>query len=1059
MSNTPKQICFGQECPQQWQRSLFIYASSDCIFHVAQYLQQGRWGLENNTVVFLPGVPPDGRPDGNRNEITSEEVKWEQESVELSDKIIFWISAQDSVDDISRCLMNFGRWASSGKVIFGVEKSESLESKQREVGVSSRKALLEQILGLARTEGITENDSLAACFEMYKEKTTNVALRTGFERNVPLHVWNHVAFQDWYGNMTRVGNRLDGAQFKWAFCVGKNKAYTLYWVLHVNIWVTSEGRHKSNEIVLARSDIKCVFPYYIPEGGEFSELDCEVVLIKEFRSPCRTEDGFIHELPGGSAFKKQAPLVEALEELKEETGLVVDDESRMTNHGARQLAGTTSAHQAHLFSIKLNKEEIEYCRENAANKTSLGNASETEKTYLEVHKLGDLLKTNKIDWCVLGMIHFVLHEAVKKAKTEAKKPVKRSSITITAVVDEFKKRETITKTNLLEEALRIKMEGNLALVDDLKSLLGQPASELPAPPRKNEGNGWLEPSKDHIIVAVMSASGLPRMDENGLSDPFVKISFGIDEVQTNYVPVTLNPIWNQLFCFKLHPELINSQKEIHFDIYDFDTFKDPDFIGHTTLKVDDIDGSEKALPILRRTYDGSSVQGHITVIAARCKVSLQGACFQQGMSIDRAALVACLLGPELAGVVSSQAPSTFFWKCEVCTCDNVPTAERCEACSNPKENPNMYPSQHPSREGYDEDLSKNERAPRLPRVLSIPQVPTEAQHNDFLATKFTSAHFGQCLKDKKVLVIGMGGGCDVFMAYSMAQLLRPQCQAQDILYANCTGERPISGEFQPLLPGVLYGAPEHVRKVQRGERTYGTTLLEQSVPRILHEEPNGSSRYCSPLVLLFRDATGVDSKQKVLDLSAHNASRLSTALDKLGVDYVVGIDCGGDSLSGGKDFTFDPITGRDQQILNALRKYRVGHPNFDFLHVVLAPGCDGETSEQNMIMEVYRPAGFLPQCNGRQYRGAFSLKNLIKDCFEKTDVRNVEVNRTPFLMYRALKDNDEFCLPRLEGDKSGKELVIIERHRNRQAIPRSWLLHGLVFTYDPKMDNYEALSS
>jgi len=423
MSNTPIQVCFGQGFPQQWERSLFVYASNHSINHIAENLQHGCWGLEDNTVVFLPGVPSERHSDENRREIISEEVKWEQESVELSDMIIFWISAEDSVDDLSRCLMNFGRWASSGKVIFGFEQVE--ESKQ-EAGTSSIEALLEKILALARKEGITENNSVAACFEMYKEKTRNVALRTSFERNVPLHVWNHVAFQDWYGNMKNVGNRLDGAELKWAFCVGKNKAYTLYWVLHVNIWVTSEGRHKSNEIVLARSDIKCVFPYYIPEGIEFSELDCEVVLIKEFRSPCRTEDGFIHELPGGSAFKKKDPLVEALEELKEETGLVVEDKSRMTNHGARQLAGTTSAHQAHLFSIQLTDEEIEYCRQAAASQTSLGNASETEKTYLEVHKLGDLLKTNKVDWSVLGMIHFVLHEAVTKAKEKVQEPVKRA---------------------------------------------------------------------------------------------------------------------------------------------------------------------------------------------------------------------------------------------------------------------------------------------------------------------------------------------------------------------------------------------------------------------------------------------------------------------------------------------------------------------------------------------------------------------------------------------------------------------------------------------------------
>ncbi|CAM9308784.1 unnamed protein product, partial [Heterosigma akashiwo] len=60
-----------------------------------------------------------------------------------------------------------------------------------------------------------------------------------------------------------------------------------------------------------------VCPYYVPPGAQGPE-DCEVVLIKEFRSPAKTDDCFIHELPGGSAFKAQEPVVEAASELHEE---------------------------------------------------------------------------------------------------------------------------------------------------------------------------------------------------------------------------------------------------------------------------------------------------------------------------------------------------------------------------------------------------------------------------------------------------------------------------------------------------------------------------------------------------------------------------------------------------------------------------------------------------------------------------------------------------------------------------------------------------------------------
>ena len=48
------------------------------------------------------------------------------------------------------------------------------------------------------------------------------------------------------------------------------------------------------------------------------------------------------------------------------------------------------------------------------NKKILGNAAETEQTYVEVFRLGEAIKSNKIDWTTLGMLHYVLHEAVQK---------------------------------------------------------------------------------------------------------------------------------------------------------------------------------------------------------------------------------------------------------------------------------------------------------------------------------------------------------------------------------------------------------------------------------------------------------------------------------------------------------------------------------------------------------------------------------------------------------------------------------------------------------------------
>ena len=52
--------------------------------------------------------------------------------------------------------------------------------------------------------------------------------------------------------------------------------------------------------------------------------------------------------------------------------------------------------------------------------------------------------------------------------------------------------------------------------------------------------------------------------------------------------------------------------------------------------------------------------------------------------------------------------------------------------------------------------------------------------------------------------------------------------------------------------------------------------------------------------------------------SAANCAALSSSLQLLQAQMLVGVDMGGDSLTGGKDFDSDPELGRDRQVLRAL---------------------------------------------------------------------------------------------------------------------------------------------
>jgi len=178
------------------------------------------------------------------------------------------------------------------------------------------------------------------------------------------------------------------------------------------------------------------------------------------------------------------------------------------------------------------------------------------------------------------------------------------------------------------------------------------------------------------------------------------------------------------------------------------------------------------------------------------------------------------------------------------------------------------------------------------------------------------------------------------------------------------------------------------------------------------------------------------------------------ALDHLGVDFVLAADTGGDSLTGGKDWAVSKVTGRDQQVLSALVEYRKVRPHFRFIHVVLGPGCDAETSEDEMRRQVAADEvdADLPWCAGRRYLGAFSMEAAIAEMVPL--VATLAPNRTPGIMWRALADTENCHLPRAPvaegengGHDDGEDRVVLERHGNQALVPRRWLYHGLVFDY------------
>lgn len=335
-------------------------------------------------VVFVPLPEHGGWGHGFDTQIT-----WEKRYLDMADIVVFWVPRNMDTLPALTTNVEFGMYVSSGKAILGYPH-----------GASHMRYL--DFHG--QLEGVpifhTPRETLRAAIE----RIGDGAERTDGERDVPLHVWKSPQFQAWLMAQKAAGNRLDGARIIWNFRIGPKKDFLFAYALHVDIYIGSEGRNKTNEFVISRPDIAAIVAYHrpLPELAKTDILATQIAIIREFRSPASVGDCFIREVPGGSSWNPVGdPLTTAVTELQEETGFAIDAK-RLRYLGARQVAGTLSAHLAHAFTCEITADEIAFLRNQ--HSVAHGVASDTERTYVEIYTVRELLEKPLTDWTNLGMI-------------------------------------------------------------------------------------------------------------------------------------------------------------------------------------------------------------------------------------------------------------------------------------------------------------------------------------------------------------------------------------------------------------------------------------------------------------------------------------------------------------------------------------------------------------------------------------------------------------------------------------------------------------------------------
>ncbi|VDM74803.1 unnamed protein product [Strongylus vulgaris] len=94
-----------------------------------------------------------------------------------------------------------------------------------------------------------------------------------------------------------------------------------------------------------------------------------------------------------------------------------------------------------------------------------------------------------------------------------------------------------------------------------------------------------------LSVTILEAHGLPAMDRNGMSDPYVKLSILPERKQkyeTKIIRNSLNPVYNETFLFTLPFNELQS-KTLMLTVYDYDRLSKDDKMGQLSIPLESID--------------------------------------------------------------------------------------------------------------------------------------------------------------------------------------------------------------------------------------------------------------------------------------------------------------------------------------------------------------------------------------------------------------------------------------------------------------------------------------
>ncbi len=147
------------------------------------------------------------------------------------------------------------------------------------------------------------------------------------------------------------------------------------------------------------------------------------------------------------------------------------------------------------------------------------------------------------------------------------------------------------------------------------------------------------------------------------------------------------------------------------------------------------------------------------------------------------------------------------------------------------------------------------------------------------------------IKNKKVLFLGLGGGCDIISAYSLQFLFKSHQDAK-IIYGNT--KRQLDKDLILISKHIGRLPPDRI-DLNQCSITHGTTNIDRSLPR------------------------GEDGCPYIFHHYRGASDDLIEEIQVLNFDLIIGVDTGGDSI------IYDALSGsggRDRKMFEVLENER-----------------------------------------------------------------------------------------------------------------------------------------